>query len=372
MAQGLLEVLRNVVVAVAGLAILAWLIWGLVGDTENVVLDNTEVDDSIFSYGEDELVGEKPEIPKGHQIAIDGLKKTMEEMKGSSATQCFANYGGLPELGEEGTGLSLVSIDDGTRVVVTGGKGGNQEVAWFELEDLKPCVVAGPTAQFFYEDFLKLGGTYDGKDTNRYFTGVAAITIRSDGDNTIYYGQGEDAVEFNDNGWLFKADDGRVCFLPTKSETFGDCDGDGLLDEECLNGEDAVESLPNKVGKGQLPHCFDKGKYDWVEVEYTKSTVPRVVVQKCYSGGCSTFKNRCDNTFENADVGDNCRLLITSEDQGCGYVAITDGSSMDFFESDLERDLQFLGEGTLFKSDNTRTSVIDEKLTCKSGVWHSE
>src|SRR3989338_5848275 len=87
-------------------------------------------------FGAEEELGAKPTIPDDHKNAIKELLKKMNEMKESKINNCFANYQGLPELGEKGTSITFTynASKDTTKVIVKGGAEGVQIV---ELEDGK-------------------------------------------------------------------------------------------------------------------------------------------------------------------------------------------------------------------------------------------
>ncbi|MBR9683596.1 hypothetical protein GOV03_03580, partial [Candidatus Woesearchaeota archaeon] len=76
------------------------------------------------TVGSEELKGEKPTIPPEHDTAIRNLVDTIKKMKDSEKTNCFANYGGLPALGEKGTSLNFQLEGDKTTLMIGGGAGG--------------------------------------------------------------------------------------------------------------------------------------------------------------------------------------------------------------------------------------------------------
>jgi hypothetical protein len=82
-----------------------------------------------------------------------------------------------------------------------------------------------------------------------YYTKVSSFQIKHDtsgfDENRINYGAG--FVDFEDNGWLFKARDGSICFFPTQ---------DVINGEEGMN-DDNVEKLNQLVGKS-LKKCGTK------------------------------------------------------------------------------------------------------------------
>src|SRR3989344_462856 len=60
------------------------------------------------TIGANELAGGAPTIPENHREAIKKLNETIQNMLAFSNNNCFANYGGFPDLGEEGTSIIMV------------------------------------------------------------------------------------------------------------------------------------------------------------------------------------------------------------------------------------------------------------------------
>jgi len=220
------------------------------------------------SVGTEELEGVEPTIPSDHEAAINKLVATIEKMKDAKGTNCFANYklkdygtgSGLPDLGEKGTSISFKWDEDNkfTRMRIGGGAGGDQDIGrlYKEIEGFRPCVIAGGSAaEVFYYNFLKerieKGG--ERKIPGDYYSEVQNVQIAYDGENEITHDSGISDLE--DGGWLFKAEDGIVCFFPT-FDGLGGCNGnENGLDDVCtLNAE--KESIPNRWKDGTLEKCI--------------------------------------------------------------------------------------------------------------------
>ena len=227
-----------------------------------------------ITIGAEELTGEKPTIPEEHRKAIRKLVDTIKGMVDSERTNCFANYGKLPDLGEEGTSISFQLKGDKTVMVIGGGAGGKQEVSYEEIEGFKPCVIAGPentnekandkvVAENFYDNFLRKDFDCAGCDMwvcpegcdVPYWTMSKQIIIKEK-ETIVYDGT---VGDFEDGGWLYKNNNGYICFFPTvDGDIFGNCDGSNAdgLDDDCL-GEDPDEdiSIPRQVREEKLITC---------------------------------------------------------------------------------------------------------------------
>jgi len=236
------------------------------------------------SKGAKELKVEEPTIPPRHEEAMGNLLDTIKLMLDSSNENCFMKYDGLPDLGEKGTSFIFKLSDDRkkTKVIVVGGE---QEVLklYQEIPRLKPCVIAGKTpsdknvAEDFYNNFLSENPEKGGM----YYKTVNQIRIFSDGENRIEQDYGKNDLE--DGGWLFKAEDGIVCFFPTyDGDPFGICDSDETgLDDDCL------PKLNDLVGK-KLDYC-------------TAEKVTKIIVKYEYDQNIYTEKfyyNRNTNQWE--------------------------------------------------------------------------
>ena len=225
------------------------------------------------SFGAEEVEPTKPTLPSNHQKAVDKLVKTMKEMKDSGNQNCFGNYGGLPELGEQGTLLQF-SQDGDDVVLVAGTEGGIVQAHREVIEDVKLCVIAGTESKMenFHNIFLN-DKSWDEKENliktnNDYFNPVSntiqiyystkgkngnIIRIHELGEN-----EGKDGINnFQDAGIIYTPDGEHICFFPTVQ---GDltCDGsnDKGLDNDCL-GNDLAEdiNIRNQLNNGKLNWC---------------------------------------------------------------------------------------------------------------------
>lgn len=200
-----------------------------------------------IDFGAEEVEAIKPTIPKAHQKAVDSLVSTMKEMRDSKNKNCFANYGSLPDLGEQGTSLRFTSDSDKVLLTITGGAGGIQEVGIEEIEGIKLCVIAGTkiVADNFVESFIN-DKEWDEKKKGikeNHFQEVSEIRIYnlarlSSKISGVTYNVikvpefGTKAVNdidnFEDGGYLYTPDNKHICFFPT---SYFSNDEDGLNDD---------------------------------------------------------------------------------------------------------------------------------------------
>jgi len=214
------------------------------------------------SVGAKGLEGGEPTIPGEQREAIDKLRATIKQMLKSNKTNCFASYGGLPELGEEGTSIIFNWREDKnlTELIVKGGAGGKQEVFYEEIKGMRPCVIAGKdsvggdVSENFYYTFLEPDPSEVKSST--YYTPVGAINLFYYEGRTFFCRNanvirvpefGEDPVNdecdnLEDGGWLFTPDGKHICFFPT---VYGDNDKDGTNNDFFELGEKF--SVPNIV-----------------------------------------------------------------------------------------------------------------------------
>lgn len=301
-------------------------------------------------FGAEEELGAKPTITDTHKEAIQKLLKTMNEMKESSVRNCFANYGGLPLLGEKGTSITF-SYDvakDATKVIVKGGAEGVQIVELeegkgeLELPEIRPCVIAGKhenqeasIAENFYHAFLNPDQT---KIKGNYYMPLRDFTIAfRGGDNRIETGLSTiDANDnFEDGGWLFTPDNQQICFFPS---TYGSsCEGEeGGLQNDCLGDDtDEVDSIPYLYGRGKLLECSPGKSYQWIEANLLRGSPGEGVVSgRCLVGGlsCTIYGNSCSqiyiNYLEQRKDQPNCILFATMEGEDCGWITVRSGTKI--------------------------------------------
>ena len=257
---------------------------GAFGRAQNIT---TGVIDFVnATVGADELSGGTPTIPENHREAILKLNETIKGMLIDDDLECFANYGGFPDLGEEGTSIIMVYNEqaDRTDFRILGGEGGQQVITnlLFSIEGMHPCVVAGEkeinaevvkVPEEFYRQFLESPST--GSLYGYYNNIVNQIKIfygteGANGNKIEVPELGDDIVNdqnnnLQDGGWLFKTSGfyGRadICFFPT---VYGnaDCDGDDSdgLDNNCLTDTSEDESLIWKNDHGTLNLCSEENE----------------------------------------------------------------------------------------------------------------
>lgn len=194
-------------------------------------------------------------IPDVHKKEIEKLQATLESMVGEGKENCFANYGKLSDLGEQGTSLTFESKDNKTTLTVRGGAGGKQTITglYHEFSGMKPCVIAGTFGESknFFDNFIY------GKEKliHPYYRGVSSLTIfystQGFNGNRISAADAQVVNKLEDNGWLFTPDGQNVCFFPTNDAS--DFDDDGI-DNDYFT-EEQENSIPQRIAEGKLKLC---------------------------------------------------------------------------------------------------------------------
>ena len=181
-----------------------------------------------ITVGAEEVTGEKVILPKEHEDAVRRLVSTIEQMVGGGNTNCFANYGGLPDLEKQGT---MILLKEGRIEISRKGQlveDLNKELKE-KMEGFKPCVIAGgKEAENFYNNFLKDETQLVGLELGKfpvlempYLQKVNNIVIATDDGGIFGYTQkrinfGTGFKNFEDEGWLYQDDKGLICFFPTE------------------------------------------------------------------------------------------------------------------------------------------------------------
>lgn len=221
----------------------------------------------------------------GGEEAVKKLKETIEKMLKSKENNCFAYYGGLPELKEKGTSLTFnyQAEKDVTQLVVMGGAGGKQIVEMYDFPKMMPCVIAGSnelTQNFFegfiesndcsaslqeafvqnkkcslpYHNFVKeLKISYETETQGGVIKGMRCTNgkaIRISGSQEVVNDQ---CGNLNDGGFLFTPDKRHICFFPTIRGTLSRYDEDGIA-ASYISG-DKTNSLKNKFSERKLKIC---------------------------------------------------------------------------------------------------------------------
>jgi hypothetical protein len=168
---------------------------GLFDGIKEAVDSATDLAPNI-TVGAEEVSGEKVMLPKEHEDAVRRLVGTIEQMMGSGNSNCFANYGRLPDLEEHGTKIIL---KEGRIEISRKGQtvGDLQKELRKKMEGFKPCVIAGEReVENFYKNFLKEEtcglGSCDVLEWP-YYQKVSSITLIKD-EIIIYDGQEGDLV----------------------------------------------------------------------------------------------------------------------------------------------------------------------------------
>ena len=246
----------------------------------------------------------KLDIPADQRSQIDTLKDTIELMLKSSKKNCFANYGGLSDLGERGTSLTLtydpaadstqlrdlgergISLTltydpavDSTKLRVLGGEGGEQVITnlLYEFKGMKPCVVAGGIVA---ENFRKRFITQENTQISSVYNPINELTIYyetesaaglfglgllkgatcSNGNRIIVPEFGEQPVNdecnnLREGGFLFKpsSEPGsqHICFFPTNTEFNANEDGQDWI---YISGEES-QGIKSRYAKDELVRC---------------------------------------------------------------------------------------------------------------------
>ena len=222
-----------------------------------------------IDLGAEEVTSEEASIPVEHQQAIRGFTREIRNMLGSTNRDCFANYGGFPDLSSYGTSLRFTSQGGRTTLFVYGGADGRQLITDLseEFDGMIPCVIAGSDklTENFFSKFINKEQVEGG-----YFNPVDRITLLYDaisGDigtgitcsngNRIMTGpEGSNGPNyycnnFEDGGMLFTPDNKHICFFPTN--TYKNADQHGI-DNDYVSGNEA-RSLLNQFNNGQLQSC---------------------------------------------------------------------------------------------------------------------
>lgn len=210
-----------------------------------------------ITIGAEETKAEKAKVSTEHEKAIRKLVSTIKTMISSSKTNCFMNYGKLPDLREKGTVITLEEDETSTEDRITISSGGREVIDLSkeldsELKGFKPCVIGGSeeVTTNFVDYFI------NGKQLKKpYSKKVKGITLLNTGDNQIKVPELKNSVNeknnLENNGWIFKDGDGNICFIPTNKVYNHDEDGinNDYLDENNKN------SISHKISAGELKLC---------------------------------------------------------------------------------------------------------------------
>ena len=360
------------------------------------------------SIGSEKIIAGKPTTPAGEEESIKRLVDTIKTMAASSDKNCFLNYGGLPNL--QGSSLTLRLKGDSMSVVIGGGAGGKQEVAYEEISGIRPCVIAGTASEAekrihpeisgtipstFYNNFLKEGALCPGCDgwncpegcAVPYWLKVSGITLSG---NQIYYQDftGRDNNQkLEDGGWIYKNNDGYVCFFP--AAYFNSASG---LNNKYLSGSEAG-SIAYGIRHGIITLCSQDRweKYQSIELFDRQTALPYEKVSQLCTGligskdcqpdvtktmggsylpqqeatqGCwvvATQKQLFNNQYASAEAVEGQIILPSSPHtpyEGSGNIQLVSGTI--FGNEDAKKSLR----------EKTWKSFSDKALLCLNHHWY--
>lgn len=249
-----------IIAAIVSFIVLGVLLWGLQGEAFGKVTKDSIAKKFFSEIEGEEGVIELSQIPPLHQESINLLKSTIEGMLKSPKSQCFANYGGFPDLGEGGTSLEMIfDPSEKSTEFVIGTFGGEQRVSSFKIKKMVPCVIAGESyiTENFADSFLNTEPWAEKNIKSNHYKSVTGIKILYQNPTLGFKGNiirvpslGEGIVNdesnnFLDGGYLYKPDESTICFFPT---VFGSSDEDGLDDNYLGQVPTEDVSLPRQVG----------------------------------------------------------------------------------------------------------------------------
>ncbi len=170
-----------------------------------------------ITIGDKNLTGSKPTLHPEHEKRLDKLHKTMKEMAQSKETECIRNYKGLIPM----EGVNTILSSDGNQIVmrVKSGEGGLQDAKVYAPIPASLCVIAGEiegenVAKNFYDKMKTQGKFITAKN---YYKPTSSIFIQG-GTEVAFEGI---TAELKDQGLLYKAPEGNICFFPTYSSFMG-------------------------------------------------------------------------------------------------------------------------------------------------------
>ena len=212
---------------------------------------------SGISIGANQLSGEKPQLPPEHQQAADNLKKAFNGFEGKK--DCFFHYGPFNDL--KGVSINITVSGDKNYLNIYGGAGGTQLIESNEVK-LKPCVIAGESGgKIVAEEFLKKFVNGNNSITKNYYSPATKIQFAKN--NAVSYqlhGSALDSSNLEDNGWLFVANENRVCFFPTnlvRDATSSGLDNDFFVEINRI-------SITRMIKEGKLTVCNESVKAEKV------------------------------------------------------------------------------------------------------------
>lgn len=222
----------------------------------------------------EELPATQIELPQQHFVAIRSLKNAINATLLSDKTDCFTEYGLLPELGDRQTSVEFRYENGKTTMLVYGGVDGRKLIPELgaEFENMIPCVIAGsdPVAENFFAKFIEkkeaAGSYFQPVNYVKIFYQKKLFGITCDGGNRVMtiepteetpqYDQGPNYLcnNLQDGGIFFSPDNQHICFMPTtRSGRVWIVDQHGIRTDYV--GGTTTGSISLQLTKGELTQC---------------------------------------------------------------------------------------------------------------------
>ena len=330
-------------------------------------------EDFVPTVGLRNLSSPEISVDPAVQLEAKALKNTLLAMANSKESNCFQTFGGFSELGKDvkdnlimkGSVESVIFLfthqinesggKDFTEVVIKAKK--SVEYDRFSVPGMKPCVIAGSDAgvKAFGRRYVegKGGGTPQGetvRGVNIYWDDVGSDGNRLrvvDSNSKWNKIVNDQPNNFENDGMLFKGDDGAICFFPTNYVVNYDEDG---MDNDLLYDMGDSESLSYKLKTGKLKTCTDAVDLQAIEVYMdddasdeeldceNKKPISREIYGHIHQLGNSystenNFMGTCSDVIKK-NIGSHlpengCWLFMVEDDDtdglDCGWVELAPG-----------------------------------------------
>ncbi|MBL7055550.1 hypothetical protein ISS07_01415 [Candidatus Woesearchaeota archaeon] len=192
------------------------------------------------------------DIPKVDEKVENFYNNLVAVLESKGTGPCIVKYEPLADFKDNE--ISMIRTKEGIFVSLENKDGQlarTKTIKHTETEKKEPCVVKGNEEVYFYDLYLKPRSAtvcleQDKSKCPKEYQ-ITEISLKEDESIII----GEEDFDLEDQGLLFKATDGNVCFIPTKDGDLS-CDADeGILDDDCL------EDLEKQLNKGtsKLKYC---------------------------------------------------------------------------------------------------------------------
>lgn len=253
---GSIEKIVGYVIPIAVLVFLMLYMYGGTGALQDVKEKVVGFADKYIDIGKEEISAQAS-LTGTQKGDLSALKASLQKIVQSDKKNCFYNYGGLEDFGEDNNlEITMTYTGNGTQIYVKGGASTAQYITSenFFIEGMKPCVIGGSSlvTSNFIDKFLKSSSSM----VSGYYTPVNGIKITYESavsrfdENRIDYGGG--LMDFEGHEWLFSPDNEHICFFPTV-DTWSDADG---LNDDYLVDTNQKTSVPYKYSGGMLTKCF--------------------------------------------------------------------------------------------------------------------